>query len=133
MRQKKRRRKINRCILKPTEEQMEAASQELVVWEKQHEPLIELGSASNMRRQTEGILVHDWITFVTEEAMQFAIENGKGRIFAVWKDIRFFQGSQRRLRVSWGAWDLGREQKLREGRTEIRLERKYLRWVRRHF
>lgn len=136
---RRRRHKINRCILKPTEDQLEAAYQAVISWTKQHAALIENASGNDFLMNVtdgHGILSIYWPRLSTLETAQFAFENRKGRVFA-------FQDATQRTRVQeimnmgivLDTEGLPREHaKGYEGyRMWLSVERKYLRWVRRHF
>lgn len=135
---RRRRHKINRCILKPTGEQLEAAYEAVKSWAKQHATFIENASGDDFwMNVTEGhgCLSVYWPTFVTYNAKEFAVENGKGRIFAFRSRtncVGYYEPLGVILDIYFGILP----KKVKRGvgyRTWKRLERKYLRWVRRHF
>jgi hypothetical protein len=119
--------------LKPTEEQLEAAYHAVKAWAKQHEALIENASGNNFWTNITdgpGVLSIYWPRFVTKEAGEFAVENGKGRVFAFREDIKLY-GSLGVWGIILDAYGGARGQGLY--RPRLAVERKYLRWVRRHF
>lgn len=137
MKQRRRRHKINRCILKPTEEQLEAAYQAVKSWAKQYAVLIENASGDDFWMNVttgQGVLSIYWPAFVTKEAREFAIENGRGRVFAFRYDteLAIIRDEIGIILDNWGMSRTGAKRLVgyRMWRT---VERKYLRWVRRHF
>jgi hypothetical protein len=129
--------KINRCILKPTEEQQWAAYHAVMAWAKQHAALIENTSKDDFWSSVtegQGILSFYWPTFATKEAEKFAIENGKGQVFAFRYDTELAV-IRDEIGIILDNWGLSRKAAKKQVgyRMWLSVERKYLRWVRRHF
>lgn len=140
MRQKRRRRRrrhrINRCVLKPTREQETRAYREFWSVIKQHMAFIEYkGDFDGLRSELSvlGMLEVLWLQFATYEVRLAVIESMRGRVFALENSAKY-----RRYLISgfvYNAWGNSREKakKTCNYKHWARTERKYLRWVRRHF
>jgi hypothetical protein len=134
---RRQRHKINRCILKPTEKRLEAAYYAVKGWAKQHGALIENASEKDFWMDVtegQGVLSFYWPRFVTKEAEKFAIENGKGRVFAFRYDTELAI-IRDEIGIILDNWGLSRKAAKKQVgyRMWLEVERKYLRWVRRHF
>jgi hypothetical protein len=130
---------MNRCPLKPTKDQLEAAYYAVKGWAKQHGALIENASGNDFLMNVtdgHGILSIYWPRLSTLETAQFAFENRKGRVFAFQDATQLTRAHEiMNMGIVLDTEGLPREHaKGYEGyRMWLSVERKYLRWVRRHF
>lgn len=136
---RRRRHKINRCILKPTEEQLEAAYQAVKSWAKQYAVLIENSSGDDFWMNVtdgQGVLSIYWPKLTTLETAQFAFESRKGRVFA-FQDATQLTRDREIMNMGIVLDTEGLHREHVKGyvgyRMWLAVERKYLRWVRRHF
>lgn len=134
---RRRRHKINRCVLKPTEEQLILAYHAVMDWTAQHAALLENTAEDDFWpsvTEGHGVLSIYWPAFVTKEAGEFAIENGKGRVFSFRYDteLAVIRDEIGIILDNWGISRTGAKRMVGY-RIWLAVERKYLRWVRRHF
>lgn len=130
---------MNRCPLKPTKDQLEAAYYAVKGWAKQHGALIENASEKDFWMDVtdgHGVLSIYWPRLSTLETAQFAFENRKGRVFAFQDATQLTRAHEiMNMGIVLDVWGVSRKNAKRyvEYRRWLKVERKYLRWVRRHF